>query len=150
MSFEQILYTKLLRINLCLHSAWWWFMEALLMSCSRLALWLKRLTEINVVLCNRFSRKNMFCLCWIIETAEWRKKLVWEGQLFQYTVGYFLPKKYIFAEAILLAVRQIPIQSLKPLQADDSPFCPACPLNHVPAERQPDVYRGQGSMQGQN
>lgn len=64
--------------------------------------------------------------------------------------GYFLPKKYIFAEAVLLAVRQIPIQSLKPLQADDSPFCPACPVHHVPAERQPDVYRGQGSMQGQN
>lgn len=33
-------------------------METLLMSCSELALWVKRLTEINMGLCSRFLKKK--------------------------------------------------------------------------------------------
>lgn len=53
---KQILYTELFRINLGLYCARLWFMEALLTSCSGLALQLKRLTEMNMFIWNRFSR----------------------------------------------------------------------------------------------
>lgn len=57
-----------------------------------------------------------------------------ETQLSKCTVDYFLLKmKHLLARMVLSAGRQIHIHSLKPCHADDSPYRPACLLQHVPA-----------------
>lgn len=66
-----------------MNCAWLWFMEALLTSCSGLALQLKRLTEINMFIWNGFSRekkkKRKKChICGIIKKGESRgEKWLW-------------------------------------------------------------------------
>lgn len=68
------------------------------------------------------------------------KKIAFRATVFPTYSGvlFFPKKKCLFARMALSAGRQIHIHSLKPLQAE-SPFCPACLLQPIPAQRQPDL-----------
>lgn len=143
---EQILYTKLLRINLCLHSVWLWFMEALLMSCSGLGLWLKRLTEINMFLCSSFSKKKMCCICWIIKTGEWRKKIGCGMTAFSVYSGVLPSKEEIPICRDGVISREANRYSSPETLASREPFLPSLPAAaRAQSEAARPVQRGAGA-----
>jgi len=96
---KQILYTELFRINLGLYCARLWFMEALLTSCSGLALQLKRLTEMNMFIWNRFSRGKKKChICRIIKKGESREKMVLKWQPLKVQWGTAFQRRNTYLE----------------------------------------------------